>query len=193
MSDPTVLYRVQDAIGENLAAIAKPDDAATALFGGDISAPEDWNTPAGPSARPTRIRFRGEPVPALDEPLAIVRIRNSRVDDLDQTTKRGHVMPWELDVEFSRDPDQEGAPDLRDIHTRILAQVKDRFGAEANRGLPLVGYGSTVVDNTFRGGGEELTPLDDDAEGDLGSRRFKFTLRYEAIYRHAPGDSRTAV
>ena len=59
---PTVLARLMDAMAENLATVTVVGGAAQ-LFGGD-GTPANWDTPEGPTARPTRLYFQGEPVPA---------------------------------------------------------------------------------------------------------------------------------
>lgn len=190
---PTVLARVMDAIAENLATVTVVGGAAQ-LFGGD-GTPANWDTPAGPHQRPTRVYLQGEPIPDGGPfPIAVIRLEDESFDELEQTTKWGHVLPYTIEVIFDLNPTTEpdAHPTLRHIHTNLIRQVKDRFALEAGgRYLPLAGYGNTVTDTAYVGGGAQLTPLDVDAEGDAGSARYSFVLQFRAIYRHVPGDSTT--
>lgn len=191
---PTVLSRVMEAIAENLATVEVIAGGGVQLFGGN-GTPADWNVPDGPE-RQSRVYFGGEPVPLGGPfPLCIIRFEDEEFDDLDQTTRRGMTLGWNLEVVFDINPltEPDAHPTLRDMHTNLIRQIKDHFGIDANRLLPLAGFGSTVVDNRYQGGGARLIPLDEDAEYKAGSARYAFTLRYELIYRHAPGESITPV
>lgn len=196
---PTVLARALDALAENLATVEVVAGGGVQLFGGD-GTPANWNVPEGPG-RATRIYFDHEPVPDGGPfPLVIIILDDEDFDELNQTSKRGMVLPLSLFVVFDMNPatEPDAHPTLRDIHTNLIAQVKDHLGKDANRGLPLAGYvnpstgdSTTVVDITYDGGGAKLEALDEDAEGPLGSARYGFTLNYRITYRHDPGDSKT--
>ncbi len=196
---PTVLARVMDALAENLAAVEVIAGGGVQLFGGD-GVPANWDVPDGP-LRGSRIYFQGEPVPDGGPfPLIVILFDDEEFEELDQTTKRGMILPYTLLIMFDLNPETEpdAHPTLRDIHTNLIGLVKDHLGLEANRGLPLAGYtnpatgdSTTVVDNTYDGGGAKLEPLDEDAEAKGGSARYSFALNYRLTYRHDPGDSKT--
>lgn len=189
---PTILARVMDAIAENLATVQVIGGGAQ-LFGGD-GTPANWDTPAGPAARPTRLYLQGEPLPdGSPFPIGVIRFEDEAFDELEQTTKWGHVLPWTLEVIFDLNPatEPDAHPTLRHIHTNLIRQVKDYLASDAASRLPLAGYGNTAVDNRYVGGGAQLTPLDVDAEGPAGSARYSFVLQFRVIYRHVPGDSTT--
>ena len=186
---PTVLARVMDAIAENLATIQVVGGGAQ-LFGGS-GVPADWNVPDGPG-RLSRIYLQGEAVPAGGPfPLCVIRFDDEEFDQ--QTTTRTHFLPWSVDVVFDRNPltEPDAHPTLHDIHTNLFGLIRDHFGTDANRRLPQAGFGSTVVDNSFDGGGAQLIPQDEDAQGDLGPAIFVFSVNYRAHFRTVPGDSTT--
>lgn len=193
---PTVLANIMDAIAENLATITVIGAGTDQLFGGD-GTPANWDVPEGP-ARATRVYFQGEPIPVGGPfPLVVMRFEDEEFDQLNQTTKLGQIMPWILEVAFDMDPNTEpdAHPTLRDIHTNLIAAIKDHFILEANRRLPTAANPTGtpgVEDTTYEGGGAELIPLDEDAESPGGSARYAFVLQFSTTYRHVPGDSRTA-
>ncbi len=195
---PTVLARLMAALAENLATI-QVIGGGDQLFGGDGN-PANWDVPVGPSRR-SRIYFEHEPIPKGGPfPLVIISFDDEDFDELNQTTKRGMVLPVVLAVIFDLNPDTEpdAHPLLRDIHTSLVGVIKDHFGAEANRQLPLAAYtnpstgdDTTVLDISYDGGGAKLTALDEDAEAPGGSARYGFELNYRIVYRHDIADSTT--
>ena len=191
-ADLSCLGRVWEAIAENLAAVDHIN--GTPMFGGN-GFPTAWES-GTPRAR---IYFAGDVVPdgGPEFPIAIIRPRDEDRDE--QTTVRRHFLPWELTVIFRNHADDEpdGYPNRRHQHANLVKQIKDRFDdadhTTSNRQLPLSGFGNTAEDTTYEGGGAALTPLDEDAEHTdgppKGSARFAFTMQFETVYRHAPGDS----
>lgn len=120
-----------------------------------------------------RIPTQGEELDTTTMPVAAVAWAEELADDLDN--KISHRLPWAVDVYFDSSAD---GTTLRKRHALIMGRVKDAF--MNNRDI-----NGKVVDTRYLGGATALDPVDTEQTPD----RWKFTLRFESIYRHTLTDS----
>ncbi len=115
-----------------------------------------------------RIPTQGESLDTTVMPVAAVSWADELPDELDN--KISHRLPWSVDVYFDSTAD---GTTQRERHALMMGRVKDAF--MNNRKI-----NGKVVDTSYIGGGTGLDPVDTEQDAD----RWKFTLRFESMYRH---------
>lgn len=116
-----------------------------------------------------RIPTQGEELDTATEmPVAAVTWMEDLADDLDN--KITYRLPWHVDVYFDSAAD---GVDLRARHSLMMGRVVNAF--INNRRI-----NNKVVDTRYLGGGSALAIMDTEQTPD----RWKFTVRFESVYRH---------